>query len=68
MNLAKALEQLGIDAKVVSSPICLNADVSAGLGGDFPKWTYAIASRLSDPTDPAASHARRMPSRQGRRR
>ena len=55
VNLAKSLTQLGItDAKkIVSAPLCLNGQVAAGLGGDFPIWTYAIASSLyGDPTDP----------------
>jgi branched-chain amino acid transport system substrate-binding protein len=55
VNQAKALKQLGItDAKtIVSAPLCLNPTVSAGLGGDYPIWTYAIASSLfGDPTDP----------------
>jgi branched-chain amino acid transport system substrate-binding protein len=39
---------------VLASPICINADVAAGLGGDLPKWLYAVASSLSiDPTDPS---------------
>jgi branched-chain amino acid transport system substrate-binding protein len=55
VNQAKGLKQLGItDAKkIVSAPLCLNPMVSAGLGGDYPIWTYAIASSLyGDPTDP----------------
>ena len=55
VNQAKGLKQLGItDAKkIVSAPLCLNPTVSAGLGGDYPIWTYAIASSLfGDPTDP----------------
>jgi branched-chain amino acid transport system substrate-binding protein len=55
VNQAKALKQLGItDAKkIVSAPLCLNPMVSEGLGGDYPIWTYAIASSLfGDPTDP----------------
>jgi branched-chain amino acid transport system substrate-binding protein len=55
VNQAKALKQLGItDAKkIVTAPLCLNPTVSAGLGGDYPIWTYAIASSLyGDPTDP----------------
>jgi branched-chain amino acid transport system substrate-binding protein len=55
VNQAKALEQLGItDAKkIVSAPLCLNPMVSEGLGGDYPIWTYAIASSLfGDQTDP----------------
>jgi branched-chain amino acid transport system substrate-binding protein len=55
VNLAKSLKQLGINdsKKIVSAPLCLNGQVAAGLGGDFPIWTYAIASSLyGDPTDP----------------
>jgi branched-chain amino acid transport system substrate-binding protein len=55
VNLAKGLKQLGItDAKkILSAPLCLNSQVAAGLGGDYPIWTYAIASSLyGDPTDP----------------
>jgi len=55
VNQAKGLKQLGItDAKkIVSAPLCLNPTVQAGLGGDYPIWTYAIASSLfGDPTDP----------------
>jgi branched-chain amino acid transport system substrate-binding protein len=55
VNLAKGLKQLGItDAKkIVSAPLCLNGQVSSGLGGDWPIWTYAIASSLfGDKTDP----------------
>jgi branched-chain amino acid transport system substrate-binding protein len=55
VNLARSLIQLGItDAKkIVSAPLCLNGQVAAGLGGDYPIWTYAIASSLyGDPTDP----------------
>jgi branched-chain amino acid transport system substrate-binding protein len=55
VNLAKGLRTLGItDAKkILSAPLCLNSQVAAGLGGDFPIWTYAIASSLfGDPTDP----------------
>jgi len=54
VNLAKSLKSLGItDAKkIVSAPLCLNGQVIAGLG-DWPHWTYAIASSLfGDPTDP----------------
>jgi hypothetical protein len=55
VNQAKALKQLSItDAKkIVSAPLCLNPTVSEGLGGDYPIWTYAIASSLyGDKTDP----------------
>ena len=54
VNLAKGLKQLGItDAKkILSAPLCLNGQVRAGLG-DFPIWTFAIASSLfGDTTDP----------------
>jgi branched-chain amino acid transport system substrate-binding protein len=55
VNLAKSLTQLGItdSKKIVSAPLCLNGQVAAGLGGQYPIWTYAIASSLfGDPTDP----------------
>lgn len=55
VNQAKALKQLGItdSKKIVSAPLCLNPTVSEGLGGDYPIWTYAIASSLfGDKTDP----------------
>ncbi len=55
VNLAKSLQTLGISnpKKIVSAPLCLNGQVAAGLGGQFPKWTYLIASSLfGDPTDP----------------
>lgn len=54
VNLAKGLQQLGItdSKKIVSAPLCLNGQVIAGLG-DFPIWTFAIASSLfGDATDP----------------
>jgi branched-chain amino acid transport system substrate-binding protein len=59
VNLAKSLQQLGITdpKKIISAPLCLNGQVAAGLGGQFPKWTYLIASSLfgdmSDPGMPA---------------
>jgi branched-chain amino acid transport system substrate-binding protein len=55
VNIEKAFTQQGItDAKkIVAAPLCLNGQVAAGLGGDFPKWTYLIASSLfGDTTDP----------------
>jgi branched-chain amino acid transport system substrate-binding protein len=55
VNLAKGLKQLGITdtKKILSAPLCPNGLVAAGLGGDFPIWSYAIASSLfGDPTDP----------------
>ncbi len=58
VNLAKSLQTLGItDAKkILSAPLCLNGQVIQGFG-DFPHWTYSIASSLfgdsSDPGMPA---------------
>jgi branched-chain amino acid transport system substrate-binding protein len=55
VNIAKAFIQLGITdtKKIVAPPLCLNGQVAQGLGGDFPKWTYSIASSLfADPSDP----------------
>ena len=46
VNLAKALAQLGLNQKVLTNPLCLDPRVAQGLGGDFPKWTWAIASSL----------------------
>ena len=54
VNLAKSLKTLGITdpKKIVSAPLCLNGQVISGLG-DWPHWTYAIASSLfGDPSDP----------------
>jgi branched-chain amino acid transport system substrate-binding protein len=54
VNLAKSLTALGITdpKKIVSAPLCLNGQIIAGLG-DWPHWTYAIASSLfGDPSDP----------------
>jgi branched-chain amino acid transport system substrate-binding protein len=52
--MAQALQQLGITnpAKIVANPLCLNASVISALG-DFPKWTYGIATSLfGDASDP----------------
>jgi branched-chain amino acid transport system substrate-binding protein len=52
-NQAKALKQLGItdSRKIMTAPLCLSPQVSEALG-DWPIWTYAIASSLyGDPTD-----------------
>ena len=52
-NQAKGLKQLGItdSRKVMTAPLCLNQLVIDALG-DWPLWTYAIASSLyGDPTD-----------------
>jgi branched-chain amino acid transport system substrate-binding protein len=58
VNVANALAELGITdpKKIVSNPLCLSSQVLKGLG-DFPKWTYSIASSLygdlSDPSEVA---------------
>jgi branched-chain amino acid transport system substrate-binding protein len=51
VNMAQALTQVGVtDAKkIVANPLCLNAQVISALG-DFPKWTYGIASSLDGDT------------------
>jgi branched-chain amino acid transport system substrate-binding protein len=52
--MAKALEQLGSTTTVLTNPLCLDPQVAEGLGGDYPKWNYAIASSLGfDLTDKA---------------
>ena len=52
VNMAKALSSLGLTKKVLTSPLCLDPRVAQGLGGDYPKWTWAIASSLAfDTTD-----------------
>jgi len=54
VNLAKSLQTLGITnpKKILSAPLCLNGQVISGLG-DWPHWTYSIASSLyGDTTDP----------------
>jgi len=54
VNLAKSLVQLGITnpKKILSAPLCLNGQVISGFG-DFPHWTYSIASSLfGDTSDP----------------
>lgn len=68
VNLAKGLKQIGItDAKkILSAPLCLNSQVAAGLGGDYPIWTYAIASSLyGDPTDPGMPAYMKVTSQYG---
>jgi branched-chain amino acid transport system substrate-binding protein len=51
VNMANALTQVGITdpKKIVANPLCLNAQVISALG-DFPKWTYGIASSLDGDT------------------
>jgi len=54
VNMAKALQQIGVNnpKKIVANPLCLNAQVISALG-DFPKWTYGIATSLfGDASDP----------------
>lgn len=52
VNMAKALTQLKLNSKVLTNPLCLDPRVAEGLGGDYPKWTFAIASSLGfDLTD-----------------
>jgi branched-chain amino acid transport system substrate-binding protein len=52
VNMAKALTQLHLNSKVLTNPLCLDPRVAEGLGGDYPKWTFAIASSLGfDLTD-----------------
>ncbi|OHV25680.1 hypothetical protein BBK14_21860 [Parafrankia soli] len=57
VNIANSLEQVGIDPKkVVTNPSCLVPEVAAALDGDFPQWTYSIASAVpADTTDPATA-------------
>jgi branched-chain amino acid transport system substrate-binding protein len=56
VNLAKALDQLKLTKKVLTNPLCLDPRVAQGLGGDYPKWTWAIASSLGfDTTDPSVA-------------
>ncbi len=47
VNMANALKQENITdaSKIVANPLCLNAQVISALG-DFPLWTYGIASSL----------------------
>jgi branched-chain amino acid transport system substrate-binding protein len=51
VNMANALTQVGVTdpKKIVANPLCLNAQVISALG-DFPKWTYGIASSLDGDT------------------
>ncbi len=61
VNMAKALAQLGLTQKVLTNPLCLDPRVAEGLGGDYPKWTWAIASSLGfDLTDPGVPPFRKV--------
>ncbi len=61
VNMAKALAQLGLTKKVLTNPLCLDPRVAEGLGGDYPKWTWAIASSLGfDLTDPGVPPFRKV--------
>jgi branched-chain amino acid transport system substrate-binding protein len=67
VNLAKALDQLRSKAAVVSQPLCLDPAVAKGLGGDYPKWIYAIASSLgADLTDKSVPPARAVFKKYGK--
>lgn len=53
VNQVNSLKQLGITdpGKIFTAPLCLNEGVVTAIG-DFPKWTFAIASSLfGDTTD-----------------
>lgn len=53
--LDKGLQSLGVTdpKKIVTVPLCLSAPVKQALG-DYPKWTYLIASSLfGDMSDPS---------------
>ena len=54
VNMANALDTIGVTdpKKIVANPLCLNAQVISALG-DFPKWTYGIASSLDGDTSDA---------------
>jgi hypothetical protein len=47
LGVRMLLDQLGVTAPVVSTPICLSPSVAAGYGGDLPQWTYGVAQTLS---------------------
>lgn len=49
VNLAKAIQQLGLKQPVVSNPLCLGAQWP----GDLPHWIFGIAQSL--PGDPTAA-------------
>jgi branched-chain amino acid transport system substrate-binding protein len=56
VNIAKAIKQSGITGHVVSSPLCLDPRVSAGLGDIPVGWVFGIAQTL--PSDTTAPDAR----------
>ena len=66
VKFQQAILQLGIpEEKVLASPICLTPQVSEALG-DFPKWIYAIASKLTfDVTDPGVPEYQEILQSQG---
>lgn len=67
VGMAKALAQLGSKTRVLTNPLCLDPQVAQGLGGDYPKWIYAIASSLGfDLTDRAVPPFRAVFKRYGR--
>lgn len=66
VKFQQAILDLGIDeTKVLASPICLTPQTIEGLG-DFPKWIYAIASKLTfDVTDPGVPEYQEILTSQG---
>jgi branched-chain amino acid transport system substrate-binding protein len=67
VGMAKALQQLGSKTTVLTNPLCLDPQVAQGLGGDYPKWIYAIASSLGfDLTDKAVPPFRAVFKRYGK--
>lgn len=67
VGMAKALQQLGSKTKVLTNPLCLDPEVAKGLGGDYPKWIYAIASSLGfDVSDRSVPPARAVFKKYGK--
>ena len=67
VGMAKALQQLGSKTKVLTNPLCLDPEVAKGLGGDYPKWIYAIASSLGfDTGDKSVPPARAVFKKYGK--
>jgi branched-chain amino acid transport system substrate-binding protein len=67
VGMAKALQQLGSKTTVLTNPLCLDPQVAQGLGGDYPKWIYAIASSLGfDTSDKAVAPFRAVFKRYGK--
>ncbi len=66
VKFQQAILDLGIpEDKVLASPICLTPQTIEGLG-DFPKWIYAIASKLTfDVNDPGVPEYQEILKSQG---